>query len=179
MRDEVVDTNVLTIASAPSMNWVHPRIPLAELRLVMKVLRWVQDFRADDERRIVLDVPGHAILSEYKSQRNMPDTSAYGRQVLQHKFDRGLVRIVELQYLRDGEKLVAKVPDEVAELVHDNDDWKMLAAAFLASAPLVNACDSDWSNPAEQQALALLGVKLEQILTDEERAQCRSKSRRG
>ena len=102
----------------------------------------------------------------------------YGRRVVQHKFDRGALCPVRLEYLKDGEKLVARLPPEIEDLVHDNDDWKMIAAAFEANAPLVNACDSDWSNPAEIEALATLGIQLVQILTDEERQFCRSEARR-
>lgn len=178
MAGEVIDTNVLTIASAPGEGWVHPRIPLRELHLVLKVLAWVKAFRADDDRKLVMDFPQQTILAEYKSRANMPVSRMYGRQVVQHKFDRGALHPVHLDYLKDGEKLVARLPPEIEALVHDNDDWKMIAAAFEAGAPLVNACDSDWSDVAEQQALALLGIELVQLLTNEERQFCRSEARR-
>lgn len=179
MADFVIDTNVLTIASAPEQGWVHPRIPLRQMQLVMKVLKWVSSFRDNDDHRIVIDLPGQAILAEYKSRANLPDSAMYGRRVVQHKFDRGALCPVRLEYLRDGEKLVADVPPEVKDLVHDNDDWKMLAAAFSSGAPLVNACDSDWSGINEKRALELLGIELIQLLTDEERRFCRSEERRG
>ncbi len=177
--DYVVDTNVLTIASAPSESWVHPRIPLRELGLVFKVFKWVESLRNDSECRVVLDFPGKTIQREYKARGNMPRAETYGRRVIQDKIDRGLICVASLSYVKDGDRLVAELPDEITALVHDNDDWKMIAAALAADACIVNACDSDWSSPGETRALQLLGIRLVQILSDEERQFCRGPARRG
>jgi hypothetical protein len=169
-----LDTNVLTIASALDAQWVHPRIPLAELQLIKKVFDWVRAFRDDPARMMILD-RSEAILEEYKSPRNMPDYRLYGRQVVAHKFASGAVRFVDLKYWLNGNEKVAVLPPEIEALVHDLGDRKMLAAAHAASACLVNACDSDWENPNEQQALAALNIQLVQILTPNERAACKSR----
>jgi hypothetical protein len=174
MSREVIDTNVLTIASAPSEDWFHPRIPLSELRLVFKVLQWVQAFGAAVGRHLVMDVGG-TILEEYGSARNMPDHGMYGRQVVQAKFDRGQVHFVDLTYWNNGFERVAHLPKEVEALVHDLGDRKMLAAAYEASAQLVNACDGDWTEPPVVQALDLLELRLVQVLSDAERVHCRTR----
>lgn len=177
MPSEVIDTNVLTIASGALEQWVRPRIPLGttELHLIKKVLDWVVFFRADDSRCLVMDFPERTILREYCSSRNMPGAHLYGRQVVQHKFDVGAFVPVRLTYSTNGDELVADLPPEAGALLHDLGDRKMVAAAFEAGAPIVNACDSDWASPDEQAALALLGVVLVQILTDEERTHCRGR----
>lgn len=172
MSREVIDTNVLTIASAPAAGWVHPRIPLAELRLIDKVFRWVKAFRDDPTRHIVLDLGG-TIDAEYKSPQNMPEFMMYGRQVIAHKFQTCAVHMVELEYWNNGDERVARLPPEIEALIHDLGDRKMIAAACTAGATLVNACDSDWTAPGESEALALLGIELTQILTDDERTHCR------
>lgn len=53
----------------------------------------------------------------------------------------------------------------------------MVAAAYKASAILVNAYDSDRTEPGEAQALEMLGIPLAQVLTDEERSHCRDNKR--
>jgi hypothetical protein len=172
MSREVVDTNVLTIASAPMAGWCYPRIPLAEVELVRKVFDWVRAFREDADRCLVMDVC-QTILSEYKSPGNMPDFNHYGRQVVHHKFSTGAMCWVELEYWTNGDERVARLPENVEALVHDLGDRKMIAAASMAQAPIVNACDSDWSHDSEQRALEIMGVEVLQILTDDERVNCR------
>ena len=168
----VVDTNVLTIASAPLAGWVHPRVPLTELELIHKVFAWVRAFRDDREQLLVMD-QSKAILEEYSSRGNMPEFQHYGRQVVQHKFSTGATHWVDLEYDENGFERVAVLPDDVEALVHDLGDRKMIAAAAAATAPIVNACDSDWTNDNEVEALARIGVTVVQILTAEERENCR------
>jgi len=172
MSPEVLDTNVLTIGSAPLADWVHPRIPLAEKILVQKVFQWLRTFREDPTRHLVMD-DEQTILAEYKSRGNMPEFMLYGRQVVQHKISTGATRWVTLAYWANGDERVARLPAEVETLLHDLGDRKMVAAAAAAKAPIVNACDSDWSHENERRALELMSVRVVQILTDEERADCR------
>lgn len=63
---------------------------------------------------------------------------------------------------------MAHLPSEVVDLVHDLGDRKIVAAAFNAAAPIVNAADSDWSDPRVQVALSQLGVTVIQLLTPSE-----------
>lgn len=174
MSSLVIDTNVLTIASAPLAGWVHPRIPLAELALVDKVFNWVKAFREDADRELVMDC-GKAILDEYLSPRNMSEFNHYGRQVVQHKFSTGCTHWVTLEYWNNGSERVARLPEAAEALMHDLGDRKMVAAAAAAQASIVNASDSDWSNDKERRALELMGVEVVQILTDAERAHCRER----
>lgn len=172
MSPEVVDTNVLTIGSAPLAGWVHPRIPLAEKILVQKVFQWLRAFREDPTRHLVMD-DEQTILAEYKSRGNMPEFTLYGRQVVQHKISTGATRWVTLEYWANGDERVARLPAEVETLLHDLGDRKMVAAAAAAKAPIVNACDGDWSHENERRALELMSVRVVQILSDGERADCR------
>jgi hypothetical protein len=172
MSPEVLDTNVLTIGSAPLADWVHPRIPLSEKRLVQKVFQWLRAFREDPTRHLVMD-DEQTILTEYKTRRNMPEFTHYGRQVVQHKISTGATCWVTLEYWANGDERVARLPAEIEALLHDLGDRKMVAAAVAAKAPIVNACDSDWTHENERRALDMMGVKVVQILTDEERDDCR------
>ena len=144
--------------------------------MILKVLKWVKAFRNDPSRQLVMDGE-HSILSEYKSRGNMPDFQHFGRQVVHHKFSTNAIRWVALKYWNNGDERVAHLPENVESLLHDLGDRKMVAAAAAAEAPIVNACDSDWTNENEQKALELMGVTVVQILTDEERAACRGHER--
>jgi hypothetical protein len=169
MTGTVIDTNVLTIASAPHAKWVHPRIPLADLEAVNKVFEWVKAFRDDATRHLVMDYE-QSILDEYRSVKNMPEFMHYGRQVVHHKVTTGAMVLVALDYQFNGTERVARLPAEVEALMHDLGDRKMVAAAAAAGAPIVNASDADWTNESEKKALELMEVDLVQLLTDEERA---------
>lgn len=175
MKPEVIDTNALTIASAPMAGWVHPRIPLAEKVLVQKVFDWISTFREDPNRHLVMDYE-QTILDEYKSRGNMPEFNHYGRQVVQHKITTGATCWVTLEYWSNGDERVARLPPEVEALLHDLGDRKMIAAASAAGAPIVNACDSDWTDSNEQRALEMMGVEVVQILSAEERKTCRERT---
>ena len=172
MAAEVIDSNELTIATAYPQGWSHPDIPLRDASLVKKVFDWVREFREDTTRLLVVDFPEQTIMKEYRSPRNLPKHEYYGRQVIQHKFDTGAICPVQLEYWNNGDEKVAVVPEQVVDLLHDLGDRSKVAAAFEADAPIVNACDSDWAQPNEQQALQMLGIELIQILTDVERRQC-------
>lgn len=169
---KVVDTNVLTVATGATLGWTRSRIPVDDIEIVQKVFHWVKSFRNSKHMKLVLD-SGGTILEEYSSGRNMPEFRMYGRQVVQHKVDYCDIHYVELNYWNNGFERVAELPVQVKDLLHDLGDHKMLAAAHKAKAALVNATDSDWSSPSESEALQLLDVVVEQILTAEERALCR------
>ena len=174
MGREVIDTNVLTIATALHAGWGHPRIPLAEIELVRKVFEWVRAFKEDPSRHLVMD-QGRTIRKEYASRNNMPDFFHYGLQVVQHKFDTNATCWVDLEYWDNGDERVARLPEEVEPLVHDLGDRKMIAAAAKAGACIVNACDSDWTGEKEQRALKMMGVEVVQILSESERAHCKGR----
>lgn len=168
---KVVDTNVLTVATGATEGWTRPRIPTDDAGIIHKVFQWVAAFRKSTEL-LVLDYDW-MIQTEYSN--NIPSSNLYGRQVVQDKIDRNQVRYVKLEHWMNGNEKVAELPDDVTALLHDLGDRKMVAAAAAAAAILVNATDSDWSNEAEQEALKRLKIQLEQVLTDEEREQCRER----
>jgi hypothetical protein len=174
MSSEVIDTNVLTIATGVQQGWSRPRIPLSDLRLIQKVHSWVKDFRSDPTRHLVMDGE-QTILKEYSGPGNMPDFHHYGREVVSHKFLTGAVKWVLLSYIDNGSERVACLPPEVEPLVHDLGDRKMIAAAAEAETRIVNACDGDWEKEEVRRALAQMGVSVLQLLSDAERSTCRER----
>lgn len=171
MAAEVIDTNVLVLATAHQQSWTRPRVPTDEPAVLRKVFVWLRAFREDPSRHLVMDLHHGTILKEYKD--NLPSHNHYGRQVIQAKVDSGALFPVELEYEQNGVELYAKLPDEVLPHFHDLGDRKMVAAAFYAEAPIVNAADGDWTEAQVVEGLQKLGVNVVQLLTDAERAACK------
>lgn len=64
---EVVDTNVLVVATGAVLGWTRPRIPTDDREAIQKVHDWVVAFRSDATRYLVMDLPRRTILEEYRS----------------------------------------------------------------------------------------------------------------
>ncbi|MFZ4578143.1 MAG: hypothetical protein ACOYOB_07050 [Myxococcota bacterium] len=173
MGSEVVDTNVLMVATAMEQGWSRPRVPVDDLVVMQRVFRWVKAFREDPSRLLVMDAPRRTILEEYNKPKNLSQRDYYGRKVVQHKFDTGAIQFVDLQYWANGTEWVAVLPADVAALFHDLGDRKMVAAAFNADAPIINATDGDWTEAGPAQGLQTLGVVVTQLLTPLELAACK------
>ena len=171
MPSEVIDTNVLVVATAEITGWQRPRIPTDDPLVRRRVFDWVRTFRNDVARQLVLD-RGRTILAEYRN--NLPDHGHFGREVIQHKWDTNGIHFVELTYWANGSELVADLPPEVDKYFHDLGDRKMVAAAFNASAPLVNCTDGDWAEAGPAEGLRILGIRVVQLLTEAEIAACQS-----
>ncbi len=172
MSAEVIDTNVLCVASALESP-ATMRTPVEDPDAIRRVYDWVRSFRNDRSRCLVMDVPEQTIRTEY--QRNLANES-YGRRVFIHKFTTGAVEYVPLTYWRNGDELVADLPDPKYEAnFHDLGDRKLVAVAHGSDAPIVNATDSDWTEPAVQAGLDSLGIRVVQLLTDEERQTLRTR----
>jgi hypothetical protein len=175
MPGEVIDTNVLFLASRAQSLDATPQVPILEPAALQAVSRWLSAFRADPERTIVLDRPGRSpkstIVIEY---HNKLRRDHYGSMVVAHKLQSGQVTWVNLEYEENGAELVAKLPDATLDpLIHDLGDRKMVSAAFAASAPIVNATDGDWEEAKVVEALGQLGVEVIQLLTPTQRAACK------
>ena len=102
-----------------------------------------------------------AILQEYKRHLNFSGRPGVGDVFFKHVFN--------YQYRSDRVRRVAITPsvddrrgfEELPENGLDRSDRKFLAVAFVASAVLLNATDSDW---VEHKALTeRLGVDVEQL----------------
>jgi hypothetical protein len=172
MPGEVIDTNVLVLASALEQGWSRPRVPTSDVRVFCTVHEWLRTFRSAEARSLVMDLPKRTIWVEYA--RNLaPDD--YGMKVVQSKWDAGLIEVVQLQFESNGEEAVAVLPAEAAAGIHDLGDRKMVAAAFFATAPIVNAADSDWEHPGVVAALEMMGVQVVQLLTPEQRKACKAR----
>ncbi len=134
MGDHVVDTNVLLVASArdASSPFHDTHVPVAEQQAVFE---WLAAFRADDERRLVMDAR-FAIYEEYRNQLSDQD---YGLLTIHSKFD--TLRTVPMSWDEHGYAVVPKALE-----VCDPSDRKFLAAALsdTATISIVNASDSDW-----------------------------------
>ena len=148
MGDHVVDTNVLLVASA-----LHPASPFDDTHVPIEeqeaVFEWLAAFRADDERRLVMDA-GFAIYDEYRNQLSDQD---YGLLAIHDKFDR--LRSVTLSWDEHGDAVVPKALE-----VTDRSDRKFVAAALAdtAAISIVNATDSDWV--AIEAALDAAGISV-------------------
>lgn len=172
MPAEVIDTNVLCVASALESS-ATVQTPVKDPTVLRRVHEWVVAFRNDRNRRLVMDVPEQTIRTEY--QRNLPNES-YGRRVFIHKFTTGAVEYVPLTYWRNGSEFVANLPDPSYDRnFHDLGDRNLVASAHGSGAPIVNAADSDWTEPDVQAGLNALGVRVVQLLTDDERRALRTR----
>lgn len=172
MPAEVIDTNVLCVASALESP-ATMQTPVEDPAVLRRVHDWVRSFRNDRSRHLVMDGPDQTIRAEY--QRNLPNES-YGRRVFIHKFTTGAVEYVPLTYWRNGDELVANLPDPgYDQNFHDLGDRKLVASAHGSGAPIVNATDSDWTEPTVQAGLVSLGIRVIQLLTDEERQALRTR----
>ncbi len=173
MPAEVVDTNVLVLATAAEQGWTSPRVPTDDTAVLAKVFQWASAFRGDASRQLVMDFPRKTILLEYKN--NLPDFQCFGRRVVQHKFDTGALSIVDLDYWMNGNEAVAVLPTDTDRYFHDLGDRKMVAAASKAVAPIVNATDGDWTEPDVVAGLRALGVTVIELLDADERRACRER----
>lgn len=154
MTDHVVDTNVLLVASAadPHSPFADTHVPPAEQ---LTVFEWLVAFRADADRRLVLD-NCWKIYCEYRNKLTDQD---YGLQVVTEKLQG--VRSVELQRDGDGHAVVP-----IAFMGFDRSDRQLLACALTdpETISIVNACDSDWLGIEGE--LTDAGVTVEHIIED-------------
>lgn len=173
MRSEVIDTNVLRVASVLESARVV-ETPVTDAGVLRRVYEWVKLFREDRNRGLVMDLPERTIQEEYR--RNLPKES-YGRRVIIDKFTTGSVEFVRLTYWSNGGERVAHLPDpKLDDNFHDLGDRKMVAAAHAAGAPIVNATDGDWTEPLVEAGLRELGIEVIQLLNERERRALRERS---
>ena len=171
MEMYLIDTNVMLAASA-----VHELSNLAviampqEIELREILFEWLVAFDESDSN-IVLDEED-LIRKEYERNMrfNYPEQE-YGMQVLQSKFDQGLVELVPIETLEANGEHIAILSDEHQLIVADREDRKWVASALSClslnncSPPIVYGAETDWFKAAER--LFGIGVKLVQLLPDE------------
>lgn len=166
MPGEVIDTNVLRVASVLESAGVL-ETPVTDTDVLRRVYEWVKVFRQDHDRRLVMDRLEKEIQAEYK--RNLPKES-YGWRVVIDKFTKSSVEFADLTYWNNGAERVAHLPDpRLDPNFHDLSDRKMVAAAYFAGAPIVNATDGDWTKPLVEAGLHELGIEVVQLLSEQER----------
>ena len=165
MSEYVVDTNVLLVATcfeigAPpeQLRRRGEDVPVTRVADQEEVFAWLERLRKDPHGIIVLDEPEDQIQSEY---RNKLSKKEYGRMVVAEKLTKGQVRWVTVDMDSDGHGVI---PHGAADEVFDRADRKMVAAAVVSGAPIVNACDTDWLDLHESGALARLGVSVVHVI---------------
>lgn len=165
MTQHVIDTNVLIVASSAdeSSPFQPEATPVEEECLRKLVLTWLNEFHTSDKHS-VLDVCWH-IAGEYQNKLTDQD---YGWLVIKDKIDWQQINWVQFGEDKDGH---AVLPEEIAHLVPDLADRKMIAAILAvltndqsADVSLVNACDSDWL--MNQDALQAHRIQILQLLPD-------------
>ena len=154
MSDCVIDTNVLLVASAaePFSPFDDTHVPAREQ---LAVFEWLQAFRGDSARRLVLD----DLFKIYEEYRHKLSDQDYGLQVVHEKME--MFRTAEIAWNDDGS---AVVPVEFSDF--DPSDRKFLAAVLTApeTIDLVNAADSDWLEIEAE--LAAVGVRVIHIIEE-------------
>jgi len=150
--DQVVDTNVLLVASA-----AHPFSPFDDTHVPrdqqLQVFEWLDAFRLDPARRLVLD----DLFEIYEEYRHKLTEQDFGLLVVHEKMQ--ALRQVTIAWDPDGR---AVVPEAFAAF--DPSDRKFLAAALTdpGSIAIVNASDTDWFEI--EAALAEAGVTVVHLL---------------
>ena len=146
----VVDTNVAVVA-----NGRHTHADLQCQKLCVEKLRSVV---ADEV--VAIDDKG-AILQEYKSHLNFSGMPGVGDMFFKHVFDyqyRGnRVRRIAITPSADDRRSFEELPENSL----DRSDRKFLAVAFVASAVVLNATDSDWRE--HRELIETLGVEVDQL----------------
>ena len=146
----VVDTNVAVVANG--------RRTHANLQCQALCVERLRSVVADEV--VAIDDKG-TILQEYKRRLNFSGMPGVGDIFFKHVFN--------YQYRGDRVRRIAITPsaddrrgfEELPENTLDRSDRKFLAVAFVASAVVLNATDSDW---VEHKALTeTLGVQVEQL----------------
>lgn len=173
-RRYVVDTNVLIAASAADP--VQPKDIDAtpdDPALRGQVWEWLDRFQRGDTR-MVLDAAGR-IMEEYSRKLGFND---FGIQVVMHKWSTAAVDDVEVAYDADESAILAA---PLTELVHDNADRKMVAAALASRRAFGEGCiafagDTDWHD--WEAGLLEQGVLLEPIIEAWSRAKHAQKQAR-
>jgi hypothetical protein len=134
MRDCVIDTNVLLVASAadPFSPFGGSDVPVDARQ---KVLDWLVAFQKDSDSCIVWDQT-FRIYDEYRNKLSDQD---FGLLVVLEKM--ATARAVDVAFDRDGH---AVVPSSFEAL--DRSDRKFLAVVLgdRGRSRLVNATDTDW-----------------------------------
>lgn len=140
MTDQLVDTNVLLVASAADgLDVPFPDVSV-DADAIQLVFEWLLAFRDDNSRCIVLD----DLFQVYSEYHNKLNGQHFGLQVVDYKL-RECLRTVPVTYDGAG---YAVVPATLAAI--DNSDKMFVAAALNdpANIHIVNACDSDWKEKA-------------------------------
>lgn len=156
MADQVVDTNVLIVASAAE--GVASGYPAAGVSVgsaeIEKVFDWLKDFRDDPTRKLVLD----ELFEIYQEYHNKLSGQHFGLQVIDFKL-RECLRQVPVAYDGNGHGIVPSALSPV-----DNSDKKFVAAALHdpSAIHIVNATDSDWKQ--QQHLLQQFGITVIELL---------------
>jgi hypothetical protein len=153
--DYIIDTNVLLVASAqhPDSPFKDSNVPVEQ---AMIVLDWLMAFRADTQRKLVLD-HRFKIWDEYHNQ--MTRGQDIGSLVATEKLQ--FARFVDIEFDENGHGCL---PAELEKVVHDLSDRKFVAVALRdisqgEKSTIINAVDTDWCGWEKALKRAAINLK--------------------
>lgn len=154
MADQLVDTNVLIVASASSDRGEQYGDVSVGPDDIQRVVDWLSAFGDDPSRKMVLD-DHFKIWEEYNHKLT---AQHFGLQVIHRKMAESL-HIVSVEYDEHGHGKLPLALDKI-----DKSDKKFVAAALNdpSNIHIVNACDSDWDE--HKVALHAHGIVVVELL---------------
>jgi hypothetical protein len=160
MGDDIVETNVLLVASARDPSSPFKDCDHVSSEQQQKVLDWLMEFGNDGQREMVLD-RSFKIWEEYRHKMTDQDL---GLQVVKEKLQ--FARFIDISYDKDGHGCL---PAELEKVVHDRSDRKFVAVAWIdrsqgGESTIVNAVDSDWCDWEEE--LKRFGITVRHLVDD-------------
>lgn len=172
----LIDTNVMLAASAffdDDSALAEDAMPL-EFENRELVFNWLKEFE-DSNDFMILDEEG-LIREEYDKKMKYNQSmmnQEYGQQVLLIKQSQNQIEYVSIEVdpLSISTGRIAKLSEELEEIVHDSDDRKWVAASLSAqdyletNPPIVYGAESDWFYITER--LKPFNIEFLKLLPDE------------
>jgi hypothetical protein len=154
VADQLVDTNVLIVASASSDRGEQYGDVSVGPDDIQRVVDWLSAFGDDPSRKMVLD----DLFKIWEEYNHKLTAQHFGLQVIHRKMTECL-SIVPVEYDEHGHGKLPLALDKI-----DKSDKKFVAAALNdpSNIHIVNACDSDWNE--HKVALHAHGIVVVELL---------------
>lgn len=156
MSKIVIDTNVAIAANGRETH--------ASLRCQLACTEFLELVVSEkDKRKIILDSGGE-IINEYSTHlhyKGQPGIGDYFFKFLHnHLYLNEKVQLVDITSVADDDKGYEELPPNKI----DRSDRKLLAAAVVASAKIINALDTDWFE--KREFLDEINIEIDQLCTE-------------
>lgn len=155
MADYVIDTNVWVTCDKT----IQDIQTLAELDCIESCKNWLRTFIGSEDR-LILDCY-YLILKEYR--RNI-SPQGLARQWLNKLETVPRDRLVELSVELENKDCVRVSPPLRVALDPSDHKFAAVALAHNPKPPIIDASDTDWTRA--QQALAALGIQVQELCPD-------------